>query len=158
MKPTLIIMSVLIVGIIILFFLKGINSKSGQAPGLIEGKLSQCSNKPNCVCSELKEDHKHYINPIIVPDNPELDALAVLKNVISDMGGVLQLETERYAAYQFTSAIFGFVDDLEIRFDPVNKVIHVRSASRVGTSDFGVNKKRVELLNKLFAEKISEAS
>jgi len=131
MKTVFIVLSILIVAFIVLLFNFRAISKAGEASGLVEGMLSKCPNKPNCVCSEQKDDAKHYIDPIIIPN---------------------------YLAATFTSAIFRFVDDLEIRIDSTQKVIHIRSASRVGYSDMGVNKKRTELLKKLFNYKVSEAN
>lgn len=55
----------------------------------------------------------------------------------------------------FTSKFFGFVDDLECRIDQANHTIHLRSASRVGHSDFGANRKRVALITTLFQHKIN---
>ena len=57
---------------------------------------------------------------------------------------------ENFLHVEFRSAVFGFVDDVEFLFDDGNKVIHVRSASRVGYYDFGVNRRRVEELRKRF--------
>jgi uncharacterized protein (DUF1499 family) len=59
-------------------------------------------------------------------------------------------ETETYWHVEFRSRIFRFVDDVEFLFDRDNKVIHVRSASRVGYSDLGVNRKRVEEIRTMF--------
>ena len=70
------------------------------------------------------------------------------------MGGSLQAEADNYLAFTFTSSIFRFVDDLEIRIDTDQDMIHMRSASRVGRSDRGVNKKRIEQLKKLIHSKI----
>lgn len=156
MKTTLVILLVSIFAIIILFFILGFFSKSGNAPGLIDGKLSQCSSKPNCVCSDIKADGQHYIEPILVSENNIQDSLVVVKQVIQDMGGVLQSENKNYAAYRFTSKIFGFVDDLEIRIDMKQNVIHIRSASRVGYSDRGVNRNRVEKVRENFKKNISQ--
>ena len=158
MKKFLIIISLLITAFILLLFLFGVRSNSGKALGLIEGSLSRCPDKPNCVSSEQKDDTRHYINPIIIPENVTFDTLPILENVILEMGGRIQVEGNNYLASTFSSAIFRFVDDLEIRIDSVQKVIHLRSASRVGYSDLGVNKKRVELLKKLYNEKVSEAN
>jgi len=133
-------------------------SKAIEATGLVEGILSKCPNKHNCVCSEHKDDASHYIDPIIIPQNITLDTFSLLKNTIQEMGGTIQIESDNYLAATFTSAIFKFVDDLEIRIDSTQKVIHIRSASRVGYSDMGVNKKRTELLKKLFNKKVSEAN
>ncbi len=66
------------------------------------------------------------------------------------MGGHIQAESDTYIAATFSSALFGFVDDLEIRIDPAQKVIHIRSGSRVGYGDAGVNRKRAESLKKLY--------
>ena len=74
------------------------------------------------------------------------------------MGGRIEAESDHYLAATFSSAIFGFVDDLEIRVDSSERVIHIRSASRVGHSDMGVNRKRTELLRKLYLEKVSNAN
>lgn len=154
MKITLIILSVLVITIIISLFIYGMNSRKGVSPGLVEGMLSRCPAKPNCVCSERKDDVKHYIKPIVVSLTSTIDQFHLLKNIIQDMGGVLQSEKEHYLAYYFSSAIFGFVDDVEIRFDQNKNVIHFRSSSRMGTSDFGVNRKRIELLKRLYQERI----
>lgn len=99
------------------------------------------------------DDFEHYIEPINIPANNTIDTLAVLKTVILEMGGNIQVETDNYLAVTFTSTIFKFVDDLEITIDLTRKLIHIRSASRVGYSDMGVNKKRVEQLKQLFNQK-----
>ena len=158
MKIALITVSLLIAASIIVLFILGVISRSGKAPGLVDGHLSRCSHKPNCVCSEHKDDIRHYVDPIIIPENIASDTVTVLKNVIRDMGGSIQTESDNYLASTFSSAIFGFVDDLEIRIDSSRKVIHVRSASRVGYGDSGVNKKRTELLKKLYNKKLLKLS
>jgi len=71
------------------------------------------------------------------------------------MGGSIQAENDNYLAATFTPSIFRFVDDLEIRFDADRKMIHMRSASRVGYSDRGINKKRIERVKILDKMKIS---
>jgi len=157
MKTVLIILSLLVGAIIILCFILGGISRSGKAPGLVAGNLSGCPDKPNCVCSEHKDAASHYIDPVIILQNISFDPMPVLKNTIRDMGGSLQTESGNYLAATFSSTIFGFVDDLEIRIDPVQKVIHMRSASRVGYSDAGVNRKRTELLKKIYHRKASGA-
>ena len=158
MKTVFIILPTLIVAFIFLLFNFQTISRAGEASGLVEGRLSKCPNKPNCVCSEHKDDTSHYIDPIIIPQNITFDTFSLLKNVIQDMGGNVQVESDNYLAATFTSAIFKFVDDLEIRIDSTQKAIHIRSASRVGYSDMGVNKKRTKLLKKLFNNKVPDAN
>lgn len=158
MKIALIILAFAIVAFIILFFILGVISKSGRARALVGGMLSKCPNKPNCVCSEQTDDINHYIDPIIIPQDITFDTLPILKSVILGMGGTINAERENYIASTFSSLIFGFVDDFELRIDSIQKVIHMRSASRVGYSDAGVNKKRTELFKKLYNKKVSEAT
>ena len=157
MKTVSITLPILIVTFIVLLFNYREISKAGEAPGLVEGILSKCPDKRNCVCSEYKDDVTHYIDPIIIPQNITYDTFPLLKNVIQNMGGIIQIESNNYLAVIFTSSIFKFVDDLEIRIDSTQKVVHIRSASRVGYSDMGVNRKRTELLKKLFNNAVSEA-
>lgn len=62
MKIAVITVSLLIAATIIFLFILGVISKSGKASGLVDGRLSKCPHKPNCVCSEFKDDVKHYID------------------------------------------------------------------------------------------------
>jgi uncharacterized protein (DUF1499 family) len=159
MKTTLIIVSLIIIAAIFLFFVLGLMSKSGEAPGLIAGSLSKCPNKPNCFSTEKKDDAAHYITPIKISQDIsiELDSLHILKDTIRDMGGSIEDESEDYFASTFESGVFGFVDDFEIRIDTKENLIHIRSASRVGHSDMGANKKRIKLLKQLYKKNILSA-
>lgn len=141
--------------LIILVIFTGMNMRD-KVIGLIDGMLSQCPDKANCVCSEHMSDSRHYVEPIGFTKNSPAYTLLLLKEVIQEMGGTVQEMSEDYLAATFTSAIFRFVDDLEIRLDESDKVIHIRSASRVGYSDLGVNKKRVESLRALFNNRIAD--
>ena len=145
----IIIVSLIIVSILVLFVL-GQMSKSGEANGLFEAKLTKCPDKPNCICTEFVADATHYIDPIVFTQNNSAEVLSRLKNSVREIGGSIQVETGNYLAATFSSSIFRFVDDLEIRIDADQNMIHIRSASRVGHSDGGVNKKRIEQLKKLF--------
>ena len=151
MKIALIIISILLIAIIVIRS----TPKAGEASGLVDGMLSKCPDKHNCVCSEYSTDTSHYIDPIIIPQDITIDLFSLLKNVLVDMGGDVLTERENYIAASFTSALFKFVDDLEIRIDLSHNVIHIRSASRVGYSDMGVNIKRTELFKKVFNHKLS---
>lgn len=155
MKTALTILVILFFLFIIYFFILGVISKSKVAPGLIDSHLSKCPDTPNCVCTENEDHITHYLAPITIPQNGKAtdDALLTLKNIVRDMGGTIQVEKENYFAATFTSALFRFVDDLEIRFDTNKNVIHLRSASRVGHSDMGVNKKRVNLIKQHYEKK-----
>lgn len=149
MKTILIIVTVLIVLFISFFFILGKYSQKGQAPGLVKGSLSKCSAKPNCVCSEYINDANHYIEPLSNMQNIKIDKMV---SIIQEMNGVVQTAKDSYIAATFTSSIFGFVDDLEIRIDSTQGTIHFRSASRVGYGDGGVNRNRVELFKTLYQQ------
>lgn len=121
-------------------------SNSGHAPGLNNEKLVDCPNKPNCVCSEKNDDSKHSIEPIqLLPEQQEL-AMPAAKSSVLELGGQIKDEQANYLASTFSSTLFGFIDDVEIRIDAKQNLVHLRSASRVGYSDHGVNKKRADAL------------
>ena len=155
MKTALIILFGAIGAVITLLIILGAMSRSGKPPGLFQGHLSKCADKPNCVCSEYNDDASHYIEPIANTDIAVPAAIAALKTVIADMGGAVQTERVDYLAATFSSSVFGFVDDLEIRVDAHQGMIHMRSASRVGHGDLGVNKVRVEQLKELYKERVA---
>jgi len=150
MKIVLIIIAALILTGFVSFFVLGLMSQSGEAIGLVEGKLSKCPDKPNCVSSEFGADVAHYVEPAVFSVSTASEAFSKMKNSVREMGGSIQVENDNYLAATFTSSIFRFVDDLEIRVDKDQKIIHLRSASRVGRSDQGVNRERVKRLKNLY--------
>ena len=81
-----------------------------------------------------------------------------IQHIIQEMGGEMTVDEGAYSAAVFTSPLFGFVDDVEWRNDTVNSTIHLRSASRVGHSDFGANRKRVVLISSLFHQRVNMAA
>lgn len=133
---------------------KPVFSFSGTQPtnlGVKAGKLLECPNTPNCVNSQSpKSDGEHSIEPIAYTSSPE-QAIANLKSVIQDSPRTkIVSETSDYVYAEFASALMGFVDDVEFYLDKSESVIHVRSASRLGKSDLGVNRKRVEEIREKF--------
>lgn len=157
MKTTLLILLFTVISFVIYFFILGMNSKSKDAPGLTNNHLSKCPETPNCFSTENKNHLGHYISPINISEENKAnsDSLFILKEIVQSMGGEIKTEKDHYFSSIFTSNIFGFVDDLEIRIDNIERVIHIRSASRVGRSDMGVNKKRIELIKQLYKDKIN---
>lgn len=138
----------LILLVIATLLVLGFMSKSGEAKGLVGDRLSQCPPKPNCVCSEFKADTDHFIEPLAISSDDTADVMARLVSATREMGGTVRQEKDNYLAATFTSAIFRFVDDLEIRIDKGTNLIHLRSASRVGYGDRGVNRHRIEQLKR----------
>ena len=112
-------------------------------------ELAPCPDRPNCV-SSLAEDDTHRIEPLPLEGEPE-EALERLRQIIEEMPRATVDEIEAgYLKARFRSRVFGFTDDLELVVDSEAGVIHVRSASRVGYSDLGVNRKRVDEIRSRF--------
>jgi uncharacterized protein (DUF1499 family) len=157
-RIALVVFVILTAAVLVRFAMLGHGSKSGQAPGLIAGSLAPCPDKPNCVCSEFDEDAEHYIAPLDHSGAPPKTAWNEIPPIIKELGGEVVLANDEYIAATFSSSLFGFVDDLECRIDASQGKIHIRSASRVGHSDLGVNKKRVEAMTRLFDQEMGGAS
>lgn len=152
MKKAVMLITILAVAAVIALFMMARASHTGQAPGLVDGRLARCPDKPNCVCSEYREGSGHAIEPLEFSARAGKDLTAKLREVIIEAGGSIRTERADYIAATFTSSWFGFVDDLEVRIDDQAARIHFRSASRVGYGDLDANRKRVELLQKRFRE------
>ena len=134
----------------VLVSLVALSGCSGNMPvlGLENGHLAPCPTSPNCVSSEAK-DNKHFIEPLQVTGAP-LEVKNTLLNVLNELNpsSVTTIDAE-YIRAEFASKLFGFVDDMEL-YIPAQKSlkvsVQVRSAARVGYTDFGVNRKRIELI------------
>lgn len=124
------------------FYSYGIQSRAGEPAGLVDGSLSSCPATPNCVNSEFPSDQAHYIAPIEYPTMLPEQLMPLLAATVHSMGGTVNEQGKEYLAATFTSRLFHFVDDFELRIDAKNSVIHLRSASRVGHGDLGVNHQR----------------
>ncbi len=114
---------------------------SGSRPnnlGVKDGKLAPCPGTPNCVSSQ-SEDPQFKIAPL-----PPV-TIADLKTIVANMERTTIIEeTDNYLYAEFKSKLMGYVDDVEFYLDSDANVIQVRSASRLGKSDLGVNRKRIE--------------
>ena len=109
-----------------------------------------CPSSPNCVTSIGGADHDHFVAPLHYQDARE-QAKARLQTILRTLPRTTIVEDEGvYLHAECTSLVFRFVDDLEFWFDERDPVIHVRSASRVGYSDLGVNRRRVETIRSRF--------
>ncbi|WP_415903430.1 DUF1499 domain-containing protein [Neptuniibacter sp. QD29_5] len=146
LKVIVTVISLLIVAVLILFAFKAFKSRTGEPAGIVDSRLTKCTSKPNCVCTEFP-DKAYYTEPLVLPISVKDSevAISVLVKVIESSGGVVKsiIKENRYIAAEFRSRILGFVDDFEVRIDMDERLVHFRSASREGYSDFGVNKARV---------------
>ncbi|WP_409432218.1 DUF1499 domain-containing protein [Litorimonas sp. RW-G-Af-16] len=122
--------------VVVVFFLLGLKSQKGKAPGLINGKLKEPGTAPNCVSSEQGVQPERAVAPLTGTRAEMIDALR-------ETGGTITSESDSYISATYMSSIFKFVDDVELRHAG-GALWHIRSGSRVGYSDRGVNRKRVE--------------
>jgi uncharacterized protein (DUF1499 family) len=126
---------------------------AGRRPlnlGARDGRLAPPKRTPNCVSSQADSaDAEHYIAPIAFK-GALADAMAAAKKAVQSMErSRVVREDKGYLYAEYASKLLGYVDDVELLFDENAGVFHVRSASRLGRKDFGVNRKRVEALRGL---------
>jgi uncharacterized protein (DUF1499 family) len=116
--------------------------------GVTGGRLAPCKRSPNCVSSQADpSDSEHYIAPIAFK-GPAAEAMAAVHRAVESMPRTRVISSgSSYVYAEFRTRLMRYVDDVEFHFD--GKVIHVRSASRLGRRDFGVNRARVEQLRAL---------
>jgi uncharacterized protein (DUF1499 family) len=126
-------------------------AKKPQGLGVVNGRLAPCPRSPNCVCTQAI-DPSHRIEPIPF----EGPADQVVKRLEAAMTRIPRMrvvtEKEDYIHAEATSRIFRFIDDVEFFVDRDAKLIHFRSASRVGHSDLGVNRSRMERIRRAFLQ------
>jgi uncharacterized protein (DUF1499 family) len=119
---------------------------SGKRPpnlGVFDGRLTRCPATPNCVCSDAT-DKDHRIEPLVLAVSAN-QAWSAVHRTLSTLPRVhIVTDGADYLHAECESVIFGFVDDLELHLRSLEGVIAVRSASRVGRSDLGVNRRRVD--------------
>lgn len=135
-----------------------LTAKRPATVGVIGGRLQACNaRRANCVCSQQPGEIGHVLSPHAVqPFSFEGDAGDAMTRVIAVLMQQphchIAVNRPDYIHAEFTSALLGFVDDVEFLLAPAEPLIHVRSASRLGYSDFGVNRARIETLREAFDE------
>ena len=114
--------------------------------GVKQGLLAPCRRTPNCVSSQADpSDREHYIEPIRASMDDVRKAVEGLPRTL------IVLAQPNYLHAEFRSRLLGFVDDVEFFFD--GAAVQVRSASRLGRRDFGVNRARLEEIRRLIEPK-----
>jgi uncharacterized protein (DUF1499 family) len=127
--------------LLIVFSLSGCTSVKPDNLGIQQGRLAPCPNSPNCVSSDATDDD-HQIAPYRLKAAPQSAWSSLQEVLVSQPRTEIVTRTDDYLHARATSRIFRFVDDMEFHLRP--DVIAVRSASRVGYSDLGANRERVE--------------
>ncbi|MHA2182933.1 MAG: DUF1499 domain-containing protein [Promethearchaeota archaeon] len=117
--------------------------------GIKDGKFQPCPKSPNCVSTQSIDD-KHKMEPLsynVIID----EAKTKIKEIIGTFKRTkLITEENNYLHFEFRTATFKFVDDVEFYFDDSAKLIHFRSAAQKGWSDLGVNRKRMKKIQMLY--------
>ncbi|MBL4584335.1 MAG: DUF1499 domain-containing protein [Pseudomonadales bacterium] len=130
-------------------FLSGCSGTIPDTLGVINEKLPACPDKPNCVVSHLYDD-EHQIDPLTYSGELAAAHAQLVKSIEQIPGSKIITNSERYIHAEFTSQIMRYVDDVEFYFNNEEKIIDLRSASRLGHSDMGVNRERIETLRGFF--------
>ena len=127
---------------------------AGERPanlGAKDGRLVACPDSPNCVSSQAG-DERHRIAPLAFTGDPDA-AFARLKQLLERRKDTTVIE-ERAGYLRVELRTTFFVDDGEFLLDRERQVIQVRSASRLGYSDLGKNRSRMEEIREQFAQAV----
>ena len=120
--------------------------------GVRAGRLAACPSSPNCVSTQA-ESQDHWIEPLQTEADEE-SVIEVLAHICRAMPRTTLVEqTNDYLRVEFRSLLFRFCDDVEFYHDRRSGLVHFRSASRVGHSDLGVNRKRMEEIRGQFQQR-----
>ncbi len=123
---------------------------AGRPPtslGVKDGRLAPCPRSPNCVASQAdRADAAHFIAPIAIKGDAQAAWRALRDAVAGAERAKVVAEKDGYLRAEFATRVVGFVDDVEFLLDAGARTIHVRSASRLGYRDFGVNRARIEAI------------
>ena len=117
--------------------------------GVKDGRLAPCKRTPNCVSSQADPaDRDHHIAPIAFRGS-----MQELRRAVESMERASVISAERNYLYaEFRTKLMRYVDDLELYYDEKQGLVQVRSASRLGRRDFGVNRNRIEALRRIIGQ------
>jgi uncharacterized protein (DUF1499 family) len=119
--------------------------------GVTASVLAPCPSSPNCVASDAA-DPLHHVAPLALT-LPAGEAWHAARAAVASLPRtIIVTETDDYLHAECASRIFGFVDDLELHLRAAQDIIAVRSAARIGYSDLGVNRRRIETLRSTLAK------
>ncbi len=150
----LLLYSVIGITVVIGLMLLGLSISSRKQPelGLLDGRLRPCPSTPNCISSEGQGGYA-FVEPLAYSATTT-DAWQAIKQTVIATGGDIVSEQNTYLHATYATPLLRFIDDVEFRLDENHNVIHIRSASRVGRSDMGMNHKRVARIRTMFEKQI----
>ena len=136
---------------LMLIFLTGCSSNSQKIAGdNIKEQLAKCQDDPNCI-SSTDQREKYYFAPLTIQKESYDNWRKISVAIESIPNATLVSSSESYLHFTFKSQVFGFIDDFELLKE--GETIEVRSESRTGKFDFGVNRKRAESIEKMLKKK-----
>ena len=139
--------------ILSLILLVGCSSIGKKETGVVNGVFYPCPKSPNCVSSMAPKDDSHYIEHISYDGFNREIARNKIINILEGLKKTTIVESQdNYIHAEARSSFFNFVDDVEFYLPENEKIIHIRSLARLGYSDFGVNRKRIEEIKVKFNE------
>ncbi len=149
MKWLLLAVAVLAVGFVVVFAVLAVLSQRPPELGLRDGHLLPCRYRSNCVSTEDIVNPRPEA-PFAVRGDPEAALERLARIIAAQPRARVIARRPGYLRAEFRSRLFQFVDDLEARVDAGAGALQVRSGSRVGRGDHGVNRARVQALRRLF--------
>ncbi len=115
--------------------------------------FAPCPDSPNCVSSQADpSDEIHYMAALPYSGSVVAAKEKLLAIVKSQPRTTIVTEEDTYLHVEYRSLIFRFVDDVEFSIEQETHLIHFRSASRLGHSDLGVNRKRMAKIRAQFVQ------
>ena len=120
-------------------FLTACAGEPPQNIGVRDGRLTACPESPNCV-SSYESSEEHSIAAL------KANLTQIQQILLTIDGANIVEQSSNYLYAEFTSSLMGYVDDVEFLYDAASNATQVRSASRIGYSDMGANRKRVEAI------------
>lgn len=146
------IIALIVVLVVGFFIYVNVSNKLPEGLGVTDGLLKPCSSSPNCVSTQAApEDTVHYAEPIIYTGGRKDAQLSIESYMLNEGNARIVSSTLGYVHFEVTSHLVGYIDDVEFYLPEVDSVIHFRSSSRVGHSDFGVNRARFGKIQDLLA-------
>ena len=148
------VLALLAAGLVAFWLLVG----RGSAPtdlGTPDGRLEPCPETPNCVSTQADpNDTGHYMRPITFTGTTSEATEAIARTVEESPRARITRRSDGYVRAEFTSLVFRFIDDVEFSVDDEAKLIHFRSASRLGAADMGVNRARMTKLKETLRKEL----
>jgi uncharacterized protein (DUF1499 family) len=134
----------------------GFRGSPPATSGPVAGRPAACPPTPNCVSSQSVEPARR-VDPLPARASAP-HSMRELRQALARLPGATIVDARPdHLRVEVRTTLLGFVDDLELLVDDASQVVHVRSASRIGHSDMGTNRRRIERLRALMLDAADEA-